>query len=332
MHEFLYAILVLCIFGSAFFSASEIAIVSIGRIHLRRIMKEGKPGSSSLEKVKRKQRETIVTVLIGNTLVNITASTIAAAIAIEVYGEIGVGIATGVMTFILLLVGEVIPKSFAASHSESFALFAAPIMYFIMRLLSPLVWFFDFFARLVSKPERRPLSEKDIHALVELGVEEKVIEPNEQKLIERVLRFNDVPVKEVMVSFKKFVSLNADSTIAEASKTVLKYGFSRFPVYSDKKENIVGIVRAKDLVEEFSAGRENRMLHEIILPTLRVRDTELIDDVFVLFQKSHNHMGFVIDQSGGTTGLVTMEDLLEEIVGEYESDRTKERDADGTTQ
>jgi putative hemolysin len=327
MHEILYLLMVFCVLASAFFSGAEIAVVSIGRIQLRRMMKEGKPGSSFLEKVKKHQRKTIVTVLIGNTVVNITASTIAAALAIEAFGDIGVGIATGAMTFILLLVGEVIPKSFASSHSETAALFAAPLLYYAMRVLSPVVWFFDFFARLVSKSEKRPFSEKDIHAIVELGVEEKVLEPNEQKLILRVLQFNDVPVREVMVPFKKFISLNADSTVAEASKIVLKHGFSRFPIYSEQKENIVGIVRAKDLVEEFSAGRENRLIHEIILPTLRVKDSELIDDVFVLFQKSHNHMGFVVDQSDSVLGLVTMEDLLEEIVGEYESDRAKGKES-----
>ncbi|MFH0817720.1 MAG: hemolysin family protein [Candidatus Micrarchaeota archaeon] len=324
MEYIVYPILVLCIILSAFFSATEIAVVSIGRIHLRRIIKEGKAGADFLQKLKKNQRKTIVTILIGNNIVNVTASTIAAGIAIERYGELGVGIATGVMTFVLLMLGEILPKSFAGANAEKFALFASPIMYSIMKILSPLVHFFDFFAKIVGKTETRVLSEKDIHAMVELGVEENVIEPHEQKLIERVLRFNDVPVKEIMVPFKKFVALDANSTLMDASKTIVRYGFSRFPVYSDKKNNVVGIVRAKDLVDALSNGENGKILYEIILPTIRVRETELIDDVFRLFQKAHNHMGFVVDSNGEVVGLVTMEDMIEEIMGEFESDGVRE--------
>ena len=324
MEPLIYIVLALCVVLSAFFSATEIAVVSIGRIQFRRILKEGKRGASSLQKLKKDQRRTVVTILIGNTVVNITASAIAAGIAIERYGELGVGIATGVMTFVLLMFGEVLPKSFAGANAETFALFASPIMYAIMVILSPVVHFFDFFAKLVSKSEKRAFSEKDIHAMVELGVEENVIEPHEQKLIERVLRFNDVPVKEIMVPFKSFVSLDANSNLRDASKVIVKYGFSRFPVHSDSKKNIVGIVRAKDLVEEFSNGGDKKMVYEIILPTLRMRDTELIDDVFRLFQKAHNHMGFVVDSNDEVIGLVTIEDLVEEIMGEFESDGIRE--------
>jgi CBS domain containing-hemolysin-like protein len=167
-------------------------------------------------------------------------------------------------------------------------------------------------------------SEKDLHAMMELSVEENVLEPGEQKLIERVLKFNDVPVKEIMIPFKKFISLDANSTIEDSSKPVGRHGFSRFPVYSDQKDNIIGIVRGKDLVGELSSGGHKHMLHEIMLPTLKIRETELIDDVFRLFQKTHNHMGFITDSSGKVIGLVTMEDLLEEIVGEFESDGVRE--------
>ncbi len=320
MELFIYIILVLCVVFSAFFSATEIALVSIGRIHLRRIIKEGKPGSNSLQKLKKHQRKTIVSILIGNNIVNITASTIAAGIAIETYGELGVGIATGVMTFVILVFGEIIPKSFAGANSESFALFASPIMYSVRVVLSPLVFFFDFFAKMVGKTETRVLSEKDIHAMVELGVEENVLEPQEQKLIERVLRFNDVPVKDIMVPFKSFVSIDSNAQIKDASRIATRHGFSRFPVYSGDKKNVVGAVRARDMLYEYGKGFETKAVSEIMLSAPRFRETELIDDVFRLFQKAHNHMGFVVDPKGEVIGLVTMEDLIEEIMGEFESD------------
>jgi putative hemolysin len=325
MQYLLYpVIIIICIFFSAFFSATEIAVVSIGRIHLRRILKEGKPGSAYLQKLKKDQRRTVVTILIGNNIVNITASTLAAALAIEAYGDMGVGIATGVMTFVLLILGEILPKSFAGANAESFALIASPVMYSITIILYPFVQFFDFFARLVSKSEKRAFSEKDLHAMMDLSVEENVLEPGEQKLIERVLKFNDVPVRDIMVPFKKFISLDANSTIEDSSKPVVRYGFSRFPVYSDQKDNIIGVVRGKDLVGELSSEGHKHMLHEIMLPTLKIRETELIDDVFRLFQKTHNHMGFVTDSNGNVIGLVTMEDLIEEIMGEFESDGVRE--------
>jgi putative hemolysin len=325
MDSLLYLVLVVCLLFSGFFSAAEVAIVSLGRPQLRRMVKEGRRGSGCLQRLKKDQRRTIVTVLIGNNIVNILASTIAAAIAIETYGELGVGIATGVMAFLLLIFGEIMPKSFAVSNQERFSLFAAPIMYYVAKLLFPLVQFFDFFARLVSKSEKHPFSEKDIRAMVELGVEEKVLEPQEQKLIERVLKFNDVQVREIMVPLKKFVSLGADWSIEEASKIAVRHGYSRFPVHEDEESDIVGIARSKDLLLEFSRDKEGRSVRETMLPVLKVSGTELIDDVFRLFQKTHNHMGIVTDPWGNVMGLVTLEDMLEEIVGEFESDGEREQ-------
>ncbi len=323
MDQFLYLVLAFCVIASAFFSATETALVSIGRVQLRHIVKDGKPGSGFLQLLKKNQRRTIVTILIGNTIANISASAIASAIAFKIYGDVGVGIAAGVMTLILLIIGEIIPKSFSSANPETAALFLSPIMYYTMALLYPIIEFFDFFARLVPRGERRALSEKDIHAMVELGVEENVLEPGEQKMIERILKFNDTPVRDVMVSFRKVVSFDSDALVVDCTKTITKSGFSRFPVYSGDRGNIVGIVRAKDMV--CGPGCEpGKRIADSMLPVLKIGEAELIDDVFRLFQRTHNHMAIVLDLYGKATGLVTMEDLLEEIVGEFESDGAHE--------
>ncbi|MFH1448208.1 MAG: hemolysin family protein [Candidatus Micrarchaeota archaeon] len=322
MNDILYGVFIICILLSGFFSASEVAILSMGRIGLKRISEERRLGAGFLKKLKENQRKTLVTILIGNNVVNILASAIAAAIAIDMYGEIGVGIATGIMTFILLILGEIIPKSFASSNHERFALFASPPLYYLGIVFFPVIHFFDFFAGLVSESEKAPFTEKDLRTMVSIGVEEKVLELREQKLIDRVLKFNDIQTKNVMVPIKNFISIDSNLTTDDASKIIIEHEFTRFPVYSGKKDNIIGIIRVKDVLKRFSQDMEGKKLQAIIIPPVRVRDTDLIDDVFKLFQEGHTHMGLVVNSKQKVIGLVTLEDLLEEIVGEFETDST----------
>lgn len=316
-----FLILAVLVLLSAFFSASETAIVSISKSKVDELVEKKVPNAKLLKKLKNNPYRVLITLLIGSTIINTGASAYAALIFTEMLGDSGLGIATGVMTFVLLVFGEITPKSFSYHHAARISLFAARFVYLFQTIFFPIVWFFEKFVTLMHKiagtEKAHTVTEGELVAMLRIGTEEGTIEKHERELIENVLEFNDIKVEEVMTPRVRIEALDSEMTIQEAVKFCIKHSHSRLPVYEESVDKIIGVLPVKDLLhyfDKYSAKKKIRNL-KLAIP-LEVPLSKKINKLFNEFQRKHVHMAIVIDEFGGTAGLVTLEDLLEEIVGE----------------
>jgi len=321
-------LLVLLIVLSGVFSGTEAALLSVSKIRARALVQEKRFGAKALLEIKEHQSRAIITVLIGNNLVNIAASVLATIIATKVYLSLGIdaatglGLATGVMTLVVLVFGEVLPKTLATAHSTSFALAMAKPLRLLQKLLWPVVWFLEAFSRwalaLLGSAQASPLiTEEDIKSMLQAGVEERVLEKNEQKLMLAALDFNDTPVWEVMVPRARMVALPRSMSVEAALRSASKSRYSRFPIYGVSRDDIVGTVHIKDLIRADAEGAGGkRHVDAIMRRPLFVSREQRVSGLFKDFQKRRMHLAIVVDEFGGVEGLVTLEDLFEELVGD----------------
>ncbi|OIO21983.1 hypothetical protein COV61_04265 [Candidatus Micrarchaeota archaeon CG11_big_fil_rev_8_21_14_0_20_47_5] len=320
MHHVYFALFAVLLCLSAFFSGVEVVFVSLSRLRIKAMMKRGVRGAEAVYRLKKKQPRLITAILIGNNVVNITAAAIATYIAMGIFGETGVGLAAGATTFILLVFGEITPKNIASRYAQEIApLVAAPLEILILLML-PLIIFFEmitnFLMRLLGAKRESPvITEEYLRAMFEIGVDEAVLEPAEREYFERILKFNDIKVSGVMVQKQNIFSLPESMSVFEAAKAVSKNSHSRIPVFS-RRGRISGVVHTKDLLNEFGAGSAEKKLSEIAQKPLFVRSDVMLDDLFRHFQRRHVHLAIVLDGKNSVCGLVTLEDLLEEILGE----------------
>lgn len=315
-------ILAALIVFSAIFSGSETALVSISNSKVDSLVAAKRAGSRFLKKLKKDPHKLLITILIGNNVVNIWASAFAAIIFTDYFSSNAVGIATGVMTLLILIFGEITPKSFAHQHTEAVSLFMARPIYYLQLILFPFVWCFGVIVRGVNhifgnKKDMYSVTEGELLAMVNIGAREGAIEKQERELIENVLEFNDINVEDVMTPRVNIDALDIEMTIQEAVDYVKKHTHSRLPVFKGNVDNIIGIISIKTLLKYFDEHSPLRKLKnlELSMP-LEVPHSKKINKLFREFQRKHVHLAIVIDEFGGTAGLVTLEDLLEEIVGE----------------
>jgi putative hemolysin len=311
-------ILVVLIIFSGIFSGSETAFISLGRSKVEELcMKHGRRGKY-LRKLKDDPHKLLVTILIGNNVVNIGSSAFASYIFTKMFGSSGVGIAVGVMTFLIITFGEIMPKTFAHKHAGQIALFLARPFYILQKFLFPFIIFFDLIARLFgSRASKRDVTEEELKAFVKVGYQEGAIESHEREFIENVLEFNDLDVEEVMTHRVVVDALDVNMTLQEAVDFAITHSHSRLPVFDGTIDNIVGIVSIKELLKFVEEYRGDKKLSKLDLSApLKIPVSMKIHDLFRQFQKSRVHLAIVLDDQGGMTGLVTLEDLLEEIVGE----------------
>lgn len=306
---------------SGLFSGSETALVSLTPSKVDELVSQKVKNSKLLRKLKADPHKLLITVLIGNNIVNIGASAYAAVIFTNAFGSSGVGIATGIMTFLILIFGEITPKAYAHQHAAGVSLFVAKPVYALRVILFPLVWFFekvvDGVNLLLGSKDRVTVTEGEIVAMLKIGAQEGAIEKQERELIENVLEFNDIEVEEVMTPRVRIDALDVLMSIQEAVDFAIKHTHSRLPVYDNNLDNIVGILSIKQLLVLYDECNVNKKLKNVEMPPpLEVPVSKKINKLFREFQRKHQHIAVVIDEYGGTAGLVTMEDLLEEIVGE----------------
>lgn len=306
---------------SAFFSACETAFVSVSKSKVDELVAKNVRNSRLLKALKANPHKLLITVLIGNNVVNIGASAYSVVVFTEIFGSNGLGIATGVMTFFILIFGEITPKSFAHQNAVKVSLWTANLIYVLQIILFPLVWFFDRIVFLVNKvmgtKNIYTVTEGEIVAMLKIGEREGVIEKQEKELIENVLEFNDIEVSEVMTPRVAVEALDSDWTVQEAVNYAIIHSHTRLPVFKDNLDNIIGVISLRELLkysEEYSPKKKLKTL-KLINP-LEVPLSKKINKLFREFQRRHVHIAIVMDEFGGTAGLVTMEDLLEEIVGE----------------
>ncbi len=304
---------------SGFFSGSETALIRVGRIKARSLLKQGVKGADTVQKLLNEPEVMLTTVLIGNNLVNIAASALATSIAIEYFGDLGVGIAIGVMTFLILTFGEIVPKTFAVHHAERFSLAVSKplaIMIFVLRPVAlALSAITHGIARLlgISMTHRRQLSEEEIKSLLDLGEEDGAIQEDEKTMMNGVLKLDYITVQHVMTPREKMICIAANKRIDTAVRLVRQYGYSRIPVFERTRDTIVGILYAKDLL--LTTAKRSSSVRDLMKPVHFVRETARVDNLLKEFQKGKFHIAIVLDTGGKTAGLVCLEDLLEEIVG-----------------
>ena len=319
MIGYLILIIVLVIF-SAFFSAAEIAIFSTTQVKLREMLEKNIAGAKTLEYLKSNPKKTLVTILIGNNIVNITASSIATMLAIRNFGSIGAGIATGAMVLIVLVFGEVTPKSYAVHNASTIAVMVAPILAFLMKALYPIIILFEYIARKITKTEigmKSPqVTQEELKAILEMSMASGNVKKEEKEMIESVLRFSDITLLEVMTHRNEIISLDATMTLKDAAKIVEEYQFSRYPIFKKSKENIIGVAHIKDLFFALNKGQDNTPVNAIMSNVEFVPQHMTLNDLFKEFHDKQIHLAVVVNDHGELIGIATLEDLLEELVGE----------------
>ncbi len=322
-------ILVVLLGLSAFFSGAETALVSLSRLRVRHLAEEGGRIAKILKKLKDDPQRMLTTILIGNNLVNIAAAAIATSVAIDMFESYAIGISTGVMTFLILVFGEITPKSFATHFSEPYARFVALPIWYLSIILYPFIKIFDFFFRFLVKTfggklKEPTVTEDYLKSIVTASQEEGSIKEIEKDMINKIFEFDDINTDEVMTPRTDMFILNSKLKIKDALNIILKNPHSRIPVYEKTRDNIVGIVHLRDVVMHIKK-KANSSLSKIMNKPFFVPETKKIDSLLKQFQKKKEHMAIVVNEHGIITGLITIEDILEEIVGEI-MDETDKRD------
>jgi putative hemolysin len=323
--EFEITALAILILFSAFFSGLEIALFSLGKAHVRSLVERNVPGARTVARLKANPERLLVTILIGNNVANIGAASLATAVSLRIFGNIGVGIATGVMTFFILVFGEISPKTLALRWAEPYALiFSRPLMLFCW-LIFPLVWLLEKLTRGLTRMARGPSKNRIEHkallsTLARMGLEEGSLSESEHRLVESALRLDRIPADRVMTPRSEMVAIEADKTVEAALAMVAEQPHTRYPVYSGELDEIVGVMHLRDLYEHFRLGRRTDKVVAISSKPTFVPRTMLIADLLRLFQRERTHMAIVIGEYAETAGLVTLEDVIEEMVGEIEDE------------
>jgi putative hemolysin len=318
---------IVCVLLSAFFSSSEVALVGMTRAKARTLVNEGRPGAVAVAALKESPEHLLITILVGNTVVNIAAGSIATAIAIQTFGDIGVGIATGFVVVVLLIFGEIGPKIYAARASDSFPLAIAPVILLLSRLLSPVIWLVEHISpsfgigREVSEPA---VTEEEIKEWIDVGKEEGTIEQGEQDMLYSVLEFGDTTAREIMTPRVDVVLIEDTLTFEEAIRIFNETGFSRIPVFHDRIDNITGILNVKDVFAAMVSRRTTSSIKEIMYDPMFVPETKKIDDLLKELQVHRVQMAIIIDEYSSFVGIATVEDILEELVGDIMDEFDKE--------
>ncbi|KPK91356.1 hypothetical protein AMJ80_07415 [bacterium SM23_31] len=321
-------LLVVLLFFSAFFSGAEIAFMSLSDLKVRHLIEQNKRNSRLLRKLKSKPNKLLITVLIGNNLANVGASALATMVSIGILSDLdlgdtlgySVGITTGVMTLLILIFGEISPKSYCIHHAEQVALNIAPIIRTFQWIFSPVAWFLNVLTRATAGDffsKRYPLvTEEEVRTIVKIGEEEGVIKQEEKEMIHNVFEMDNTDVASVMTPRLDMFALDESLTINDAIKEIEDVAFSRIPAYEQSIDKIVGIVYRKDILHAGLRNEGNNPLSSIIQPAIFVPENMMIDALLREFKKQKNHLALVVDEHGGIAGLVTFEDVLEELIGE----------------
>lgn len=308
---------------AAFLSMAETALLAVSPIRVRRMVEEKRPRAARLERLLDDQSRFLATILLLTLVTQLTAATIASTLAYAYFRSIGAAVATGIITLIMFIYGEVAPKTFAAQNAERVALFVSYPISLLTRLIHPvirlLVWVANMSTRLFGikpVPKGPLLTEEELKTAVSVVEEEGIIEEEEKKMIHHIFEFGDTIVREVMTPRPDMIVLSSKATAEEALDLIMKEGHSRIPMYGDSIDNIIGVLYARDLLDVFGRGEEKRSLREMLRPALFVPETKRVSELLRELQQKKIHMAIVVDEYGSTVGLATIEDLLEEIVGE----------------
>lgn len=322
-------IMAVLILLSGFFSATETAFSSLNRTKLRVLENQGNKRATATLKLLENFDTILSSVLIGNNIVNITLASVATVFFIQIFGDAGTTISTVIITVLVLIFGEVTPKSLAKEHAEKFALFVTPTVILLNRIMLPLNKLFGLWRMLVSKLVKsdssdKAISDDELLSMLDEATDQGGIDSMESALIRNAIEFSDVKVGDILVPRTQIVAVHKDDSIEDIAEAFLESEFSRLPVYDENLDDIIGVIHYKDFISlKESAGGK---LEDCIQPALFISAGKNIHDVLQTLQKNKRHIAIVADEYGGTMGIITMEDILEELVGEIfdESDEMPE--------
>ncbi len=313
--------LVILLLLSAFFSSAETSLVTVNRIRMRTLAEDGNKKAKRVLQITDDSGKMLSAILIGNNIVNLSASSIATSLAIEFFGSVGAGIATGVLTILILIFGEISPKTLATTNAEKIALaYAAPIA-FLMKVLTPVIFIINklantFISLLGVDPNAKDsqMTEEELRTIVDVSKESGVIESEEHEMINNLFDFGDAQAKEVMIPRIDMTFAKIDATYDELIAIFQEDKFTRLPVYEDTTDNVVGILNMKDLL--LYKDKEHFSIRDIMYEPYFTYEHKNTAELFMEMRKSSISLAIVLDEYGTTAGLITLEDLLEEIVGE----------------
>ncbi len=310
-------VLVILVAFSAFFSATETAFLSFNKARMKSLSKQGNKRAQLVVDLEEKYDKLLSTILIGNNIVNILASSMATVIFVAYFGDLGVTLSTVIMTVGILIFGEISPKTLAKDHADSLAMTIAPMINLLMSLFTPFTWLFSqwkkLLTRLMPNHENTGMTEEELLTIVAEAEEDGGIDEQESDLIRSAIEFNDQTAEAILTHRVDVVSVDVTDSMDEIEKTFRETGFSRIPVCEDNLDNIVGIIHEKDFYAQRDKAASPR---EIMRPALFVATATKTATLLQTLQKSKNHLAVVTDEYGGTAGIVTLEDIIEELVGE----------------
>lgn len=311
-------VLVILVAMSAYFSATETAFTSLNRIRLRTRADAGNTRAAKTLRLEEDYNKLLSTILIGNNIVNITATTVGTVLCTKWFHQYGPTVATVALTVIILLFGEVSPKSLAKENPEAWAMFATPLLSVLMVVLTPVNLLFTWWKHLLSRVFRNKtndsITEEELVGMVDQAETEGGLDEHESDLIRNAIEFNDMEVSEILTPRVDLLAAEENSSMEEVAALFVESGYSRLPIYHDTIDNIVGVIHEKD----FYAGRYRgeTMVKNLKSPVFYTTGNTKISELLRILQKNKAHMAVVVDEYGGTEGIATLEDILEELVGE----------------
>ena len=312
------AALVILVILSAFFSATETAFTSLNRIRLKSRADSGNKRAALTLRIAEDYDKLLSTNLIGNNIVNISASTVGTVLFTKLFLDYGPLVSTVVLTVVILVFGEISPKSMAKENAEAFAMFAAPIMRVLMTVLAPVNYLFAQWKKLLSrifrKSEEEGITEEELITMVDQAENEGGLDQHEGQLIRSAIEFNDLEVEEILTPRVDIVAAEDTATMDEIAAIFAENGYSRLPIYHDTIDNIIGVIHEKDFHAARYHGQED--VSAIVSNVLYTTGSTKISDLLRILQRAKAHMVIVVDEYGGTEGLCTLEDIVEELVGE----------------
>lgn len=326
-------LLIVLLLGSGFFSASETSLMSLSKIRIRYMEEEGVKGAKLVSSLIEKSSDLLSSILVGNNVVNIAATSVSTSLFISIFGDGGVAIATAVMTVLVLIFGEITPKTIAANSPEKIAVIVSKPISIIMKITKPIVWVFNLLTGIIFKimgienDGVKPfITEEELKAMVNVSHEEGVLEIEEREIINNVFQFGDMQAKEAMIQRLDMVAVNIEDSYDEIIELFKSEKLSRLPVYQESIDDIVGILNIKDIIflsdEEIQNFNIKNYVREAFFTYEFKKITQLLEEM----KKEKSQMAIVVDEYGGTAGLLTIEDLVEVIVGDIDDEYDEEEE------
>ncbi|MBI5098005.1 MAG: HlyC/CorC family transporter [Nitrospirae bacterium] len=327
-HSSSFIIIIICLIFIALLSSSEVAFISVNRMRLRHLIEKGNEHAKIAQKIRDQHDRLFSAVILSGNLFVVLATSIGTALAINILGkdreDLGVIIATAVMTFLTVLFGELTPKTFAVTYSEKISLAMARPMEIFIKIISPFAWVFNKLSNSIIhvmggeiKPAPQFLTEEEMKAMISIGEEEGALEKEEKEMLHNVFAFGDKKVTEAMVPRTEIVAITEDAVLAEVLSLVTEEGYSRYPVIMENVDNIIGVLYVKDILRKMAKEEitPNTPIRSFIRDAYYIPESKMVTALLDEMQKNKFQIAIVLDEHGGTAGLITLEDIMEEIVG-----------------